>query len=63
MADETVSAFRWAQFIVGAVFFAALLYAHIFIREMSYFLLAVPGLLMGVDPVKIINAVLPGAKK
>ena len=54
---------EWAKFIVGVIFFAAMLYVHVFIKELSYFLLAVPGLLMGIDPVKIINSVLPGTKK
>ena len=63
MSDNSVIAMEWAKFIVGVIFFAAMLYVHVFIKELSYFLLAVPGLLMGIDPVKIINSVLPGAKK
>lgn len=63
MSDNSVIAMGWAKFIVGVVFFAAALYVHVFIKELSYFLFAVPGLLMGIDPVKIINAVLPGTKK
>ncbi len=61
MSENVTTAFEWAKFIVGVVFFGAMLYVHVFVKELSYFLLAVPGLLMGIDPVKIINAVLPGA--
>lgn len=63
MSDNAVTALDWVKFVVGAVFFAVILYVHVYIKELSYFILAIPGLLMGIDPVKILNSVLPGGGK
>jgi len=49
MSVEETKALEWAKFVVGAVLFAGMLYIHAYVKELSIFLMAVPGLLMGVD--------------
>lgn len=56
MADEEkVSAFRWAQFIFGALAFAALIYVHIFVKELEWWIIGIPGALLGIDPAKFLG--------
>jgi len=55
MSDKATTALRFLKFIVGAVFFAVMIYVHVYVKELSYFLFAFPGVLMGVDPVKVFN--------
>ena len=54
MSTEQGKALEWAKFIVGAILFAGMLYIHAYVKELSIFLMAVPGLLMGVDLSKYI---------
>ena len=49
MSAEQTKALEWAKFVVGAILFAGMLYIHAYVKELSIFLMAVPGLLMGVD--------------
>ena len=53
------NALEWAKFFVGAILFSAMLYIHTYVKELNIFILAVPGLLMGIDPSKYIG----GGKK
>lgn len=54
MSAEQGKALEWAKFLVGAVLFGGMLYIHAYVKELSIFLMAVPGLLMGVDLSKYI---------
>lgn len=58
--QEPSKALEWAKFVVGALLFAGMLYIHAYVKELSIFLMAVPGLLMGVDLSKYIPS---GGKK
>lgn len=55
MSKDTASVLEWAKFIVGAIFFACMLYFHVYVKELHILLLAMPGLLMGIDPTKFIG--------
>jgi len=59
MSVQEGKALEWAKFVVGAILFAGMLYIHAYVKELSIFLMAVPGLLMGVDLSKYI----PGGNK
>lgn len=59
MSVEDTRALQWAKLILGAVLFAGMLYIHAYVKELSIFLMAVPGFLMGVD----LSKYLPGNKK
>lgn len=57
MSDrEKASALDWAKFIVGAVIFAGLAYAQFGLgKEVPLWWVGIVGLLMGLDPIKIIE--------
>ena len=57
--DDKVSAFRLLQFWAGVVLFAGMILLHVFVKELPVYLMAIPGILMGVDPSKFIG----GGKK
>ena len=59
MSAEQTKALEWAKFVVGAILFAGMLYIHAFVVPLSIFLMAIPGILMGVD----VSKLLPGGKK
>jgi len=59
MSVEETKALEWAKFVVGAVLFAGMLYIHAYVVPLSIFLMAIPGILMGVDVAKF----LPGGGK
>lgn len=60
MSTEQARTLEWVKFIVGALFFAAMLYVHTYVKELSIFLMAIPGVLMGVDLSKYLPS---GGKK
>lgn len=56
MSDvEKNAAYRMAQLIIGALIFFALLYVDVAVRPVPIYLYGIPGLLMGVDPVKLLQ--------
>ena len=55
MATNKPTLFEWARFIVGALLFAGLIYVHAYVKELSVFIIAIPALLMGLDPSKFIK--------
>ena len=59
--DKKVTVFQWAKFGAGAVFLALLLYVHVYHKELPFWLLGLPFILLGVDPAAFIKNI--GGKK
>lgn len=63
MSDEAKATFYdWARWIVGTIVFCAMLYAHVFIKELPLLLFAVPAFLVGIKP-ESLAGIFTGGKK
>jgi len=52
---EKASAFKWARFTLGGALFAVMIYWHVYIKELEIILFSVPGILLGLDPSKLLK--------
>lgn len=50
-----IGLFRWMQFLFGVFFLAAMLYIHVWVKELELWLFGFPAFLLGMDLTKIMK--------